>query len=273
METTTAPRVLDHDNLDRLDRLDRLDLQDRKEAKEREVLRHAAREGAEQQDVAEADDMAQRVLDQLVASCGQAHLTEGWTVGHDEPGKRRLRAQIGALDRKMPGGVCDYVRRAQRLLEASRDGNNPFDGYVPSVPSGVSLAFGTAEFDRFERLGGAAAQRAAFVLVAGGLGERLGFSGIKLALPSETLSGTCYLELYIRHILALQALPRDSADAAAAAAPSRIPVVVMTSDDTDAPTRALLAERANFGLHPSQLHLIRQGKVRARAPACWPLAT
>jgi len=49
-------------------------------------------------------------------------------------------------------------------------------------------------------------------------------------------------------------------------------VVVMTSDDTDAPTRALLAERANFGLHPSQLHLIRQGKVPCLADGAARLA-
>jgi len=46
--------------------------------------------------------------------------------------------------------------------------------------------------------------RVGFVLVAGGLGERLGFSGIKLALPVETLTGTPYLELYCQQILALQ---------------------------------------------------------------------
>jgi hypothetical protein len=37
----------------------------------------------------------------------------------------------------------------------------------------------------------------AFVLVAGGLGERLGYGGIKVALPSEITTGKCYLALYI----------------------------------------------------------------------------
>lgn len=35
----------------------------------------------------------------------------------------------------------------------------------------------------------------------------------------------------------------------------------MTSDDTDALTRQLLREHHNFGLHESQLFLMRQGKV------------
>ena len=40
-----------------------------------------------------------------------------------------------------------------------------------------------------------AAAQAAFVLVAGGLGERLGYSGIKLALPVDSASGKCFLQV------------------------------------------------------------------------------
>ncbi len=40
-----------------------------------------------------------------------------------------------------------------------------------------------------------AAGHAAFVLVAGGLGERLGYSGIKLALPVECASNKCFLQV------------------------------------------------------------------------------
>ena len=40
-----------------------------------------------------------------------------------------------------------------------------------------------------------AAGHAAFVLVAGGLGERLGYSGIKLALPVDCASNKCFLQV------------------------------------------------------------------------------
>ena len=40
-----------------------------------------------------------------------------------------------------------------------------------------------------------AAGHAAFVLVAGGLGERLGYSGIKLALPVDSASNMCFLQV------------------------------------------------------------------------------
>lgn len=43
-----------------------------------------------------------------------------------------------------------------------------------------------------------------FVLVAGGLGERLGYNGIKVSLPTEILSELSYLDFYIKKILAIQ---------------------------------------------------------------------
>jgi len=48
------------------------------------------------------------------------------------------------------------------------------------------------------------------VLVAGGLGERLGYDGIKISIPSEITTETSFIELYIRHILAFQARARRS---------------------------------------------------------------
>lgn len=48
------------------------------------------------------------------------------------------------------------------------------------VPSGEVLAFGDDNFIMFEEVGVKEARKAAFVLVAGGLGERLGYKGIKV---------------------------------------------------------------------------------------------
>lgn len=48
------------------------------------------------------------------------------------------------------------------------------------VPTGEVLKFGDDSFLNFEEEGVKEARRAAFVLVAGGLGERLGYNGIKV---------------------------------------------------------------------------------------------
>ncbi|KAH6764578.1 UDP-sugar pyrophosphorylase [Perilla frutescens var. frutescens] len=55
-----------------------------------------------------------------------------------------------------------------------------------------------------ETLTFAEARKAAFVLVARVLEERLGYNGIKVALPLESVTGTCFLQHYIESILALQ---------------------------------------------------------------------
>ena len=62
--------------------------------------------------------------------------------------------------------------------------------------------------------------KACFVRVAGGLGERLGYSGIKVALPTCLASDICFLDYYAQNILAMQAEG------------VQIPLAIMTSGDT-----------------------------------------
>jgi hypothetical protein len=101
---------------------------------------------------------------------------------------------------------------------------------TPSVPEGETLVYNSPECNEAEQRGFKEALRTAFVLVAGGLGERLGYSGIKLALPVESCTGATYLQFYVSFILALQAKGR----AATGDDSVTIPLVIMTSDDTDA---------------------------------------
>jgi len=175
-------------------------------------------------------------------------------------------------DRGLPG----YCANAARLLADSRAGANPFEGLVPRVPAGEALEFGTAAYRAAEDAGAIAAGKAGFVLVAGGLGERLGYSGIKLALPSETARGACFLQLYIESILALQDAARARAaaaqDSGGADAPVTLPLAIMTSADTLARTEALLAEHDNLGMAPGQVTLLRQERVACLADGAGSLA-
>ncbi|PKU68507.1 UDP-sugar pyrophosphorylase [Dendrobium catenatum] len=126
------------------------------------------------------------------------------------------------------------------------------------VPSGEVLTFGDDNFIMFEEVGVKEARKAAFVLVAGGLGERLGYKGIKVALPSETTTGTCFLQNYIACILALQ---EASCKLLEDKYPVEIPFVIMTSDDTHTPTLKLLESNSFFGMKPGQVKLLKQEKV------------
>jgi len=113
-----------------------------------------------------------------------------------------------------------------------------------------------------EAKGMAAFRDCAFVLVAGGLGERLGYTGIKLSLPVETVTGRSYLELYIQQILAMQAYSNSLAGDVGEAV-RQVPLAIMTSDDTHARTVALLAEHGNFGMADGQVTIVKQEKVAA----------
>lgn len=191
---------------------------------------------------------------------GQAHLFAHWPpLGERDADKRRALDQLAHLDRSYAGGLVKYIANAQRLLRESKEGMNPFEGCTPSVPEGEKLDFGSTAFREFERRGVEDAGDAAFVLVAGGLGERLGYSGIKVALPLESASGTCFLQHYVESILALQAK-------AQARRPGRkLPLAIMTSDDTHQRTVDLLEARAYFGAERDQIILIKQEKVACLA--------
>ena len=66
-------------------------------------------------------------------------------------------------------------------------GENPFEVYKPEVPTGIFLKPSEAEFATYEDLGMKELPKIGFVLIAGGLGERLGYSGIKIDLPVCTV--------------------------------------------------------------------------------------
>ena len=195
-------------------------------------------------------------LEQGLRARGQTHLF---------PASPALQEQLAQLDAAYPdGGLLGYIDNARRLLQDALHDRSPFDGMTPSVPDTTRLPFASAEFFANELAGYTACAngQVAFVLVAGGLGERLGFkSNIKVALPSETTSETCFLDLYAKHILALSA----PAAGATGGTHKHAPLAIMTSDDTHDLTTKLLADHAYFGLDPSRVTLMKQEKVACLA--------
>lgn len=57
------------------------------------------------------------------------------------------------LDKVTPGGFKDYVMRARRFLEDSKNNVNPFENYKPEIPEGVNLSPGTPDMDAMESSG------------------------------------------------------------------------------------------------------------------------
>lgn len=189
---------------------------------------------------------------------GQSHLFAGWESASPQD-KRRLLAQVLQMDARYPEdaagmrGLAAYIAHARRLLADSAADKSPFEGFAVGVPEGERIRIGSDAFRDDERAGAALLRSSVFVLVAGGLGERLGFHGIKVSLPAETLGGASFLCTYATSLAAIR-------ERCGVAAP---PLVVMTSADTHDQTVTLLEAHGYFGLDRERVHFIQQANVPA----------
>ncbi|CAE7272093.1 USP [Symbiodinium necroappetens] len=192
------------------------------------------------------------------------HLAHLFADDVPESQKKALLKQLNAIDGSLPGGgLKGYLDRGRSLLQEAQAGVNPFAGLVPSVPEGQQLfgetGPGSPTFAAAEELGMAELSKCCFCLVAGGLGERLGFPGIKIGIVTEVITGTTFIELFCSYILACQSYARtDTGDSGLL-----LPLAIMTSGDTHDKTVHMMRENAFFGMVEEQVHFLKQEKVPA----------
>ena len=203
------------------------------------------------------DSKEVQFIGQLLTA-GQEHLFSDWDPpGTNDEDKHALVQQLKRLHDTyvLPGGLFTYLKRAKNLLQDSKKGVNPLEGWTPEVPMGVSLDPSVDAYFEYESSGMEDLGYCGFVLVAGGLGERLGYNDIKIGLPIETTTMTTYIEFYIKQILTIQKkyAPRGR----------NIPLAIMVSDDTEAKTVQLLQQNSYFGMAPESVTILKQEKVAA----------
>lgn len=128
---------------------------------------------------------------QLLKDAQQVTLIEDLKSWTQEEQATFMR-QIVELNKVTPTGLVKYCERGRKLLADSAANKNPYDKFRPEVPQGVYLQPGEASFDEFEEAGLDELAKTGFVLIAGGLGERLGFSSIKISLPVVTINEDYY---------------------------------------------------------------------------------
>ena len=94
-------------------------------------------------------------------------------------------------------------------------------------------------------------------MIAGGLGERLGYSGIKIDLPVTVIyPDYSYINFYINYVHAC----RERAlklDPKLNPATFYVPFCIMVSDDTYQRTIELLQKNDYFGLKKEQIDIIK----------------
>ncbi|MCC7299761.1 MAG: UTP--glucose-1-phosphate uridylyltransferase, partial [Verrucomicrobia bacterium] len=198
----------------------------------------------------------QQLIAELLEN-GQHHLFADWDApGTNGEAKAAFLTSLTRINSSYPGGLAGYISNARKLLAEAKAGANPFEGFVPHQPDMADLTKFDAAYDRYEALGKAHFGKTAVVLVAGGLGERLGYSGIKLDIPVEATETTSYLAHYAACLQAMEARMEK---------PKPVPFIIMVSDDTDAKTRASLEANHWFGLKKEQIHILKQELVPAIA--------
>jgi UDP-sugar pyrophosphorylase len=197
------------------------------------------------------DDLS--ILDYL-KELGQEHIAEEYSKRPPSE-KEAFITQVNNLEKIYPGGLKEYIKRAKVLLNNSKNNINPYAKYTPSVPEGVNVIAGDELFYKYESLGVAEIRYTGFVLVAGGLGERLGYNDIKIGIPSELVTRRVYFNLYADYLKAYESKLKMT--------DCFIPLCIMTSDDTHENTIKLLEEHSYFGLKKEQVTIVKQEKVPA----------
>ena len=96
---------------------------------------------------------SQQTLLKKLNELGQSHLFEDWGSISDE-NRREVAEQLESLDKAYQnGGLAGYIGNAIKLLENSRKGVNPLDGWDPHVPAGAAFELGSDSYKSTEEKG------------------------------------------------------------------------------------------------------------------------
>ena len=201
---------------------------------------------------------AKQVLD-LLKELNQPEIIEKYNKSNEEEQKSFIE-QFNSLEKATPGGIKDYLKRAKILLEDSKNNVNPFKEYTPEVPLGFDVKVGSEQFYELDKLGFEQIENTVFVLVAGGLGERLGYPDIKIGIETDLITLRKFIEIYIDYIKAFEDRIKRNKKTDDK---WFIPLCIMTSDDTNDKTIALLQKYKNFGLKEDQISIVKQEKCPA----------
>ena len=174
---------------------------------------------------------------EMLRSCGQEHVLDGWNrLG--AKARRNLLSQVENIDPR-------NVKRCQDALKAGGAVADSSKGKAPRVAvlKGAALVRAVAAGERELKAG-----RVAALLVAGGQGSRLGYDGPKGCYSIGPVTGAPLFHFHARKILARSR--RYGAP---------IPFYVMTSEANNAATVACFKENGYFGLDPKDVFFFTQG--------------
>jgi UDP-N-acetylglucosamine/UDP-N-acetylgalactosamine diphosphorylase len=172
---------------------------------------------------------------------------------HDQEHVLAWWDQLGEVERRTLAGQLETID-PQHLKQLYAEREKTF-----AVPSAerirpVPVIRRDADSTQARRLGNESLARGevAVLVVAGGQGTRLGFDLPKGMFPVGPVSNKTLFHFHAEKVLALRRRHGK-----------RIPLLVMTSHATDAPTKQFFEEQNYFGLPPDEVWFFRQGVMPA----------
>ena len=196
----------------------------------------------------------------LLKELNQDHIIEKYNSSSKKD-QQEFLIQFNKLDKVCRGGIKDYLKRAKVLLEESKNKINHFSDTTIEIPDDIPhIEIGTPEFFELDQLGFSQMKDVVFVLVAGGLGERLGYTGIKIGLQNDLITLRTYIEVYTDFIKAYEDRVRKSEKMSD---DWYIPFCIMTSGDTHNETVSLLESHNDYGMRKGQISIVKQNKIPA----------
>ena len=206
--------------------------------------------------------MEEKTVLDLLHELNQDHIIAKYNSATPEE-KKNFIIQFNELDKVCRGGIKDYLQRAKILLEASKNKVNNFSDTTIEIPDDIPhIEIGTDEFFKLDQLGFNQLKDTVFVLVAGGLGERLGYTGIKIGLQNDLITLRTYIEVYTDFIKAYEDRVRKK-EKEKIDKDWYIPFCIMTSGDTHDETISLLKTHNDYGMRPGQISIVKQNKIPA----------
>ncbi len=193
-------------------------------------------------------------LRQTLADHGQSHLLGHWD--RLNPGeKARLHAQLSQIDWELYDELAASGFDADQELQEQRE-----LGLQAQPPAALRLGedyqSSTHSFTRADAIAAGkravAAGEVAQMIVAGGLGTRLGFDQPKGMFPLGPLSNRPLFQILLEQILAISRANGRS-----------IPLYIMTSPATHEATESFLREQRWFGLPQNDVRLFCQSTLFA----------
>lgn len=157
--------------------------------------------------------------------------------------------QLSQFDQRFQGGLPNYLKEARGLLK-----NKTSEKAQLELPKSFDYShLNYEDCEDLEEIGRKKCGHLGLVFLAGGMGERLGYSDVKVNIPLELACGKTFLELYLETQLAIKRHAQELVGKK-----FRIPVIIMISDVTEKRTKELLEKNNFYGVDKEEIKLVKQ---------------